>query len=198
MSDTATTTKGKLSVGFAKWLGVAALVVLGGISIRGPINTITRLGGAPRGALLGTATGAVQQVNGVTVAFRDIIPLTMTGGKAGYNLASVRLKDYRISGSGMVTTAMLAWVKAPAGGTSDIGINKCQSGLSYTTIHAASGSVLPNGDNLTNSSGGLIGLSGSGAVRVPGHDCLVVKSLTNPTTSGSGYLIIEGREDPSE
>ena len=197
MSDNATTSKGRLKIGLAFLSGVV-LTVMGGIAIRGPENTITRTGGNPTAALLGTNTGAVQQVNGVTVAFRDVIPLTMTGGKAGYNLALARMKDYKITGSGMLTTALVSWIKAPAGGTSDLAISKCQSGASYTTLHAASGTLLPNGNNKANSSGSTVGLSNTGAVIVNGDDCIVVKSLTNPTSSGSGYLIIEGREDMSE
>lgn len=194
MSDQATTSKGKLKIGLTKWLGAAALIVLGGISLRGPINSITR--NPVTRVLLGTNTGAVQQVNGMNVNFDDVIPLTMTGGKANYNLAKARLKDYAITGSGITVTAAISWVKAPAGGTSDIAISKCRSDASP---NASSGTLLPNGNNLANSTGsGLLGLVGTGAIRVNGDDCIVVKSLTNPTGAGSGYLIIGGREDPSE
>lgn len=195
MSDKATTTGGRFSVGYRAFLGLTALVVLGGIAFSGPINSITRRGGSLGGALLGTNTGSVRQVNGATVDARDVIPLTMTGGKAGYNLAKVRIKDYAITGSGVVFTAQLHWKLAPAGGTSDIAISKCRSDAAP---NASSGTLLPNGNNISNSSGSLAGLFGTGAIRLNSDDCIVVKSLTNPTSSGSGYLIIGVAEDLSE
>lgn len=195
MSDSATTTKGKFRIGLAKWLGTLALVVYGGITSYGWMNSVSRVGGSVVGARLGTNTGQVLQVNGVTMNARDVIPLVMTGGKLNYNLAKVRLKDYGIVGSGVLLSANVHWKKGPAGGQIDIAISKCRSDASP---NANSGTLLPNGNNLTTGTGTVTGLFGTGAVRVNGDDCIVVKSITNPTTSGSGYLMIEAQEDLSE
>ncbi len=195
MSDGGTTTKGSFRVGLAKWLGGLALVVLGGINSYGAYNVVTRAPTATH-PLLGTNTGHVLQLNGMTVQGYDMIPLTMTGGKANYNLALARLKDYGISGSGVALTAAVAWVKAPNVISTDLAITKCRSGASP---NAVSGTLLPNGNNVLSSSGsGLMGVVGTGAVRVNGDDCISVKSLQAPTAAGSGYLIIDVRDDPSE
>ena len=179
--------RSRLRIGL-EGLGVLALVILGGIQLRGPIDVDTL-------SDPGTATGVVLKENGQTLEALDMIPLVMTGGLAKYNLAIVDLADYGITGTGVVVTASISWVKAPAGGTSDIAISKCAD---MATPTASSGTLLPNGNNLSNSTGSLVGLFGTGAVRVNGADCLVVKSLTDPTSSGSGYLIISVAEDPSE
>lgn len=192
MSDNATTMRSRLKIGLSM-LGVAALSIFGGMQLRGPQDFTNR--NPDTGAIERTSTGAVQRVNGFVTNFRDVIPLSMTGGKLTYNMASVRLKDYLIVGSGSLSTASIHWVKAPAGGGIDIVIGKCASDSATAT---SSGTVIPNGNNLTNSTGAYVGLTGTGAVRVNGVDCVQVKSLTNPTSSGSGYLIIGGSEDPSE
>jgi hypothetical protein len=73
--------KSRLRIGLEA-LGVLALVVLGGIQIRGPIDVDTL-------SDPGTATGVVLKEDGHTLQALDKIPLTLTGGVSTYDLTWV-------------------------------------------------------------------------------------------------------------
>ena len=205
MSDGATTAKNKLYIGLAKWLGTAALIVYGGVQIAGPADVIERTTIVDRqtGQQVTAAfqTGAVIKVNGITHHFIDTIPLTMSGGAANYDLTWICPDDYGISGSGITLNAGISMVRNPANAKFDIVYMKTKS-----TASGSSPLVLSSLDNLTVASGSLVlrGTASGSEVnngsysRWNSADCIAVKTLTNPTSSGSGYLILEGMDDLSE
>lgn len=200
MSDSATTLKGPLAVGLAKWLGTVGLVVFGGIKIFGPSNVIERTvlvnpsTGQSYTAVV--ATGAVIQLNGFTVRAFDTIGLTMTGGTVNYDIARICPSAYGISGSGLVLRAGIGMVRNPAAAKFTIAFTKAAK--------TASSSLVVNFNNISVGSGSSQMRGGSGAgvantaySRWNGSDCITVKSLTNLTAGGSGYLILEAMDDPS-
>ena len=205
MSDGATTTKQALYVGLAKWLGTVGLLVVGGIQIAGPSNTVERVTVVQGGTqyVQVVQSGAVTKVNGITHNFVDTIPLTMTGGKMNYDLAYVCTDDYGISGSGIVLDAGVMWIRNPAAAKVDIVYMKTPSTASGTANTFVIGVLT---DNMTIATGSLAirgTMSGSAVLngsysRWNGAECITVKSLTNPTSSGSGYLILRGTDDLSE
>ncbi len=203
MSDGATTTNHALYVGLAKWLGSIGLLVLGGIQIAGNLNVQERVTVTDKntGQQISqrVASGVVLQTNGLTVRFYDWIPLTMTGGVHTYDMAYVCPDDYGIVGSGIVLNVGLDIVKNPAGGKFTIAYQKAPKTASSSLVLASTQnrSVASGAVFLAGSASGSSVNNGSYS-RWNGADCIAVKSLTNPTSSGSGYLMIEGRDDLSE
>lgn len=189
MGDQVTTSKNGFAIGLGKWLGTLALTVLGAVSITGYYNTNETVTEVIDGTEVTrqVASGAQLRIDGRPHFFTDTIPLTMTGGLSKYDLASVDPADY-FTGSGYLTRVSVQWITAPAGGGSDVAF--------ATGLNTATGTVVLN--NVTNGTGSSTWLDPSSGTRWNGAYRLKVASLTNPTSSGSGYLLIEGYEDVAE
>lgn len=195
--------KSKLYVGLAKWLGTVALLVYGGVQIAGPMNTVETITTVNPNTLQTqtqrVASGVVLQSNGMTVLAIDFIPLTMTGGVHTYDLAAISPDDYGITGSGVIIDVGIAMVRNPAAAKFTIAFAK-------SAKTASSSLVLATTNNLTVATGATVirgAMSGSlvtdGSYKIwNGADLLTVKSLTNPTATGSGYLIIRVMDTPAE
>ena len=206
MSDGATTMKSKLVIGLKEWLGAAAIVILGGASLGGTLNFNEVVSTVKDGVSYEeiVMTGATISINNRLHYFTDVIPLTMTGGNTGKgDMVSLRASDY-FTGSGFITSIGVSWIYAPAGGTSDIWFATGTKTATGNIALQSNGGVAfgPQSwsklDNISNSTGSSILLTGTGALRWNGAYRLKMGSLTDPTSSGSGYLIISGYEDPAE
>ncbi len=191
MSDSATTMKSKLVIGL-KWLGAIGLTVLGGINVAGNYNVQEKLTQVVNGVntTLQVQSGSIVKLGGRVHSFSDTIPLTMSGGQMNYDLASIDPADY-FSGSGVLTTVAVMWKSAPAGGTYDV---------SWATAPktASSSTIIRTFDNRAIQTGTIVLFNTGSGIRWNGGLRLKVSSLTNPTTSGSGWILIEGYEDISE
>lgn len=185
--------KSRLRIGLEA-LGVLALVVLGGIQIRGPIDVDTL-------SDPGTATGVVLKEDGHPVLVLDKIPLRSTGGLAVYDLTWVTPDDYGIAGSGITLNVGIEMVRNPANASFDISYLKAQR-----TASGSAAAVIASAQNLTVASGSSVirgAASGSNVFNGNyslwnGADAIVVKSTSTYNASMSGYLVIEARDTRSE